>query len=173
MASPRDRFTRLQRVAIFLIALGEEKAREILADMNLETLEQVNTAIASLGSISPEEKAAVMLEFSDFFFKDKPLTQKTQKRKKRKKPAAAKKSQPQATASADQKSQPPLAQKGEKSPPVAQNDEKSPAPPQDDEKAILATLQKLRERVDPNKIDWSRAGYDFGEGFKGPQQDRR
>ena len=50
--------------------------------------------------------------------------------------------------------------------------EKPTQSPQDDEATILNTLQKLRERVDPNKIDWGRAGYDFGEGFKGTGRDR-
>ena len=42
----------------------------------------------------------------------------------------------------------------------------------DEETNILKTLQKLRERIDPGKIDWSRAGYDFGEGFAGPDKGR-
>ena len=61
-----DRFTKMQKVAIFLIALGEDRTREILADVDLDTVQQVNAAIASLGKITPEEKAGVMLEFAHF-----------------------------------------------------------------------------------------------------------
>ena len=42
----------------------------------------------------------------------------------------------------------------------------------DEEAAILNTLEKLRQKLDPGEIDWGRAGYDFGEGFKG-LDDRR
>ena len=43
----------------------------------------------------------------------------------------------------------------------------------DEEQAILLTLDKLRRKVDPGEIDWGRAGYDFGDGFKGTDGDRR
>jgi hypothetical protein len=47
-----------------------------------------------------------------------------------------------------------------------------PAAKNDDQTARDA-LNKLREQVDPKQINWGRAGYDFGEGFKGPKGDRR
>lgn len=31
-------------------------------------------------------------------------------------------------------------------------------------------LSKLKDKVDPGKIDWGKAGYDFGEGFSGSGQ---
>ena len=34
MASPADRFTRLEKIAVFLIAMGEARSREILADFD-------------------------------------------------------------------------------------------------------------------------------------------
>ena len=34
MSAPADRFSRLEKVAIFLIALGEERTREILDDVD-------------------------------------------------------------------------------------------------------------------------------------------
>ena len=67
MASAADRFSRLEKLAIFLIALGEERTREILADVDVDTLQHLNGAIAGLGALSAEEKAAVMLEFAHFF----------------------------------------------------------------------------------------------------------
>ena len=36
-----------------------------------------------------------------------------------------------------------------------------------DEKTIAETLSKLKDKIDPGKIDWGKAGYDFGEGFGG------
>ena len=73
MASSAARFTRLQKIAVFLIAIGEEKARAILADLDLETVERINGVILRLGEVPAEQKAAIMIEFADFFFKDKPL----------------------------------------------------------------------------------------------------
>lgn len=68
MPTPADHFTQLQKVAIFLIALGEERARQLLATMELPTIERINQTIVTLGLVTSEEKAAVMLEFADFFF---------------------------------------------------------------------------------------------------------
>lgn len=42
MPSPADHFTQLQKVAIFLIALGQERARLLLASMELPTIERLN-----------------------------------------------------------------------------------------------------------------------------------
>ena len=76
MSSPTDRFSRLEKIAVFLIAMGEERAREILAAMDLSTIEKINDAIGGLGEITAKEKASVMIEFGDFFYKDKPLASK-------------------------------------------------------------------------------------------------
>ena len=78
MASPAEGFTRLQKIAIFLLVVGQEKAREILADVDLEAIERINATIASLGPLAPEVKAAVMIEFAGFFYEDKPLLGKAQ-----------------------------------------------------------------------------------------------
>jgi hypothetical protein len=61
LPNPLDRFTRLEKVAVFLIALGEERTREILADVDLDTIDQLNCAIHGLGKVSTDEKAGVML----------------------------------------------------------------------------------------------------------------
>ena len=151
MPSAADRFTRLEKIAIFLIMLGEERTREILSDVDLETVEQLNRAMLNLGDISAEEKAAVMLEFAHFFYQDKPIATGT----------AAPPVAPSQTGP------PSPAQKSpESSAPVEHN--LSSSKKSADELAILRTLEKLRQRLDPSKIDWGKAGYDFGEGFKGP-----
>ena len=67
MASAADRFSKLEKLSIFLIALGQERTREILADVDVDTLQHLNGAMAGLGDISATEKAAVMLEFAPFF----------------------------------------------------------------------------------------------------------
>ena len=167
MASPAEGFTRLQKIAIFLLVVGQEKAREILADVDLGAIERINATIASLGPLTPEVKAAVMIEFAGFFYEDKPLLGKAQKAGGKKTAAA----QPDAKTS--KKKRPATSQSDAKTS-KQQPPQTSPAStPKDDEGTILETLRKLRERVDPGKIDWSRAGYDFGEGFKGPEKDRR
>ena len=152
MASPAEGYTRLQKVAIFLIVLGVDKAREVLADLDLETVEQINAAMAALGPIPPEVRAAVMIEFSDFFYHGKPLSAKLKPKPGPKKTPAA----------------PKAAKKKQTEPPPA-----AAAPTAEEEKNILSTLEQLRKRVDPGSIDWSRAGYDFGEGFQGPSKGRR
>jgi len=53
---PTDRFTKMQKVAIFLITLGEERTREILSDVDLDTVQQVNAAIGSLDKITAEDR---------------------------------------------------------------------------------------------------------------------
>ncbi|MBN61238.1 MAG: hypothetical protein CME20_07765 [Gemmatimonadetes bacterium] len=141
MASPTDRFTRLQKIAIFLIVMGEDKAREILGDLDLDTIESINAAMQSLKDITPQEKAATMIEFGDFFYKDKPLSAQINKPQAKKAPS---------------KKQTPAAQ----APSVVSLADL-------DEKTIAATLSKLKDKIDPGKIDWGKAGYDFGEGFGG------
>ena len=76
MPTPTNRLTRLQKIAIFLVVMGEDKAREILGDLDLETIESINAAMQSLKDITLQEKAATMIEFGDFFYKDKPLSTK-------------------------------------------------------------------------------------------------
>ena len=151
MASPTDRFTRLQKIAIFLIVMGEDKAREILGDLDLDTIESINAAMQSLKDITPQEKAATMIEFGDFFYKDKPLSAQINKPQAKKAPS--KKASAKKTPS---KKQTPAAQ----APSVVSLADL-------DEKTIAATLSKLKDKIDPGKIDWGKAGYDFGEGFSG------
>lgn len=155
MPSPLDRFTRLEKVAVFLIALGEERTREILSDVDLDTIEQLNAAIHGLGAVSAEEKAAVMLEFAEFFYEDKPIG------------GAAVKAGPKRPRPAPQQS-PKVPPKKPKKAAGATDDELAKQ-----EQAILHTLEKLRQRLDPGQIDWGKAGYDFGDGFKGPEDRKR
>ena len=158
MGSAADRFTRLQKISIFLIVMGEEKARQILAGLDLETVEQINAAIESLNEVTPQEKAAVMIEFGDFFYKDKPLASKLE--------MFSAKSAPPPEPS------PPPAPPRQEAPPPPPPQQTSPVSQEKDEASVLNALRQLKQRVDPGQIDWSRAGYDFGEGFKGPRGDR-
>jgi hypothetical protein len=178
MPSPADRFTQLQKVAIFLIALGAERARLLLASMELPTIERLNQTIALLGPVTPEEKAAVMLEFADFFFEGKALPPslagppKYQPAPPRPRPAPAKPAPPKTTSPQPQ----PTAKKPPPKPAVPPKTKTPPALPPaavNDDQTARDALDKLREQVDPKQINWGRAGYDFGEGFKGPKQDRR
>jgi flagellar motor switch protein FliG len=151
------RFTRLQKIAIFLIVMGPHKAREILGDLSLDTIESINEAIQNLKQITPQEKAATMIEFGDFFYKGKPLSAKL------KEPTAKKKAKPKATAETQAKKKlgkPETKKAAKEMPPVVHLAEL-------DEKTIAETLAKLKDKVDPGKIDWGKAGYDFGEGFSG------
>lgn len=156
MPSPADRFTRLEKIAVFLIAMGEERAREILADFDLATIEQINDTIGFLGEITPQEKAAVMIEFGDFFYKDKPLSSKLHDAPAQKPKAAAQKKRPMASAPQKKKAEPQAAASAE-----------DPAA----EKAAADALDKLKSNA--GKIDWSKAGYDFGDGFKGASGEGR
>lgn len=166
MASAADRFSRLEKLAIFLIALGEERTREILADVDVDTLQHLNGAIAGLGDLSAEEKAAVMLEFAHFFYADEPI------------------SDPAGTSTLPKVSIDTPSPGSEKPKLPRKKPARGQTPGQLDlsgkkpalsaeEQAILQTLDKLRRKVDPGQIDWGRAGYDFGDGFKGTDGDRR
>ena len=157
MPSAADRFTRLEKVAVFMITLGEERAREILTDIDLETVEQLNCAMLNLGVVSAEEKAAVMLEFAQFFYHDTPIS-----------PGGDEPPSTVPLVATTLPSAPPPPSPGKA--PVEHNLSASNKPA--DELAILRTLEKLRQRLDPGKIDWGKAGYDFGEGFKGPEEPR-
>ena len=157
MPPANDRFTRLQKIAIFLIVMGPDKAREILGDLSLDTIESINEAMQNLKQITPQEKAATMIEFGDFFYKGKPLSAKL------KEPTAKKKAKPKATAETQAKKKlgkPESKKAAKKMQPVVHLAEL-------DEKTIAETLAKLKDKVDPGKIDWGKAGYDFGEGFSG------
>ncbi|MCC7264963.1 MAG: hypothetical protein IT369_20795 [Candidatus Latescibacteria bacterium] len=177
MPTPADHFTQLQKVAIFLIALGEERARQLLATMELPTIERINQTIVTLGPVSPEEKAAVMLEFADFFFEGKALPAPlADPSKPTSLPPKAKAAPPPAKPKAAPLPTKPTAAKK----PVAGPPPKTKTPPallppaaKNDDQTARDALQKLREQVDPKQINWGRAGYDFGEGFKGPKGDRR
>ena len=63
MASAADRFSTLEKVAIFLIGLGQEKAREILDGVDAVALQRLNATIEELGDVTAKERAAVMIEF--------------------------------------------------------------------------------------------------------------
>ena len=151
MASPADRFTRLEKIAVFLIAMGEARSREILADFDLATIEQINDTIGFLGDITPQEKAAVMIELGDFFYNNKPLSSKLYLPMETKsKPGVAGK-----------KASSTAAAKGKKQPSAVHSKEEVST----SEQAAAEALDKLK--VQAGSIDWSKAGYDFGEGFKG------
>lgn len=151
MASPADRFTRLEKIAVFLIAMGEARSREILADFDLATIEQINDTIGFLGDITPQEKAAVMIEFGDFFYKNKPLSSKLY-------PPIKTKSKPGV---AGQNASSTAPAKGQKNPSTMQSKKEVST----SEQAVAEALDKLKAQA--GSIDWSKAGYDFGEGFKG------
>ncbi len=162
MASAADRFSKLEKLSIFLIALGQERTREILADVDVDTLQHLNGAMAGLGDISATEKAAVMLEFAHFFYADEPISAPTQ-------PPAGKGPLRQQPRRRD------AATPATKSSKEAEQLDLSGKEPtlNSEEQAILQTLDKLRRKVDPGQIDWGRAGYDFGDGFKGADESRR
>ena len=112
-----------------------------------------------MGEITAKEKASVMIEFGDFFYKDKPLSAKLYK-----KPQAAPKKQVDAKA----KEKPVSAPSPQGKNPLQ---DKSVAQQSAEEQTATAALEKLKKQAD--KIDWSKAGYDFGDGFKGLDDRRR
>jgi hypothetical protein len=164
MPSPSDRFTQIEKVAIFLIAIGQDKTRQALADLDFGTIEQINRAMAGLGELSVQERAAVMIEFGDLFFKGIPLKSKLE-------PPPS-----QPTAASLQEASPGLPATSRSAPINTPVDRAQPEPTASregppaasHEQAARHAMEHLRERVDPTQIDWGRAGYDFGEGFRGP-----
>lgn len=181
MASPADRFTRMEKLAIFLIALGQKRTREVLADVDLNTIEHLNAAIRGLGAVSAGEKASVMLEFAQFFYGNEDITELGHEPAPLPDvPASPPGVTPQkGDAPADSESVPADQQDGAVDWVLPGSEPAEPATPEptrdqsEEERAILSTLETLRQRIDPGQIDWGRAGYDFGDGFKGPDQPRR
>jgi len=184
MSSSADRFTRLEKVAVFLIALGEERTRDILAGVDLETVERLNASIHGLGRVSAEEKAAVMLEFAHFFYADQPILDL---RPPPEPPAPCPPTSAEVGATSFElqplAGETPHADPKEDDLSRTDNDsagasaEATPTSAtggqSDEERTILRTLEQLRQHLDPGQVDWGRAGYDFGEGFKGPDARRR
>jgi hypothetical protein len=174
MPSAANRFSRLEKLAIFLIALGEDRTREILADVDVDTLQHLNGAIAGLGEISASEKAAVMLEFAHFFYADEPIgapPPPTQPDVPKSKPKIPRSKVPR-NKGQERRDSPGSPAKDEKTVGHMDLSHKEPSL-NNEEQAILQTLDKLRHKVDPGQIDWGRAGYDFGDGFKGSDENRR
>ena len=172
---PADRFTRMEKIAVFLIALGGERAREIINDLDLTTVEQLNTAIQSIGSTTSMEKAAIMLEFARFFYCNEPVqgSDSTTTRFKDHQPLNPNKT-------TKTKSQPRSCDiSREITSEIVRNSEhlldkaSKKKPESGIEKKVHQMLEKLRQHLDPETIDWGRAGYDFGDGFKGPTDKNR
>ena len=151
--------------------------------MELPTIERLNQTIASLGLVTPEEKAAVMLEFADFFFAGKSLPAPLANPVAPKSvppPKAKPKQTPAKPGPASAKPKVPPVKPVPAAKPAAKPPPKTKTPPalllpaaKNDDQTAREALEKLREQVDPKQINWGRAGYDFGEGFKGPKGDRR
>jgi hypothetical protein len=163
MASAAERFSRLEKLAVFLIALGEERTKEILADVDTDSLQHLNRAIAGLGQVTAAEKAAVMLEFAHFFYADEPISGPGATLPKAPVPPAGKIRRPRNR----------TAEPGSDAGKAGKLDSTSKKPDlSQEQQAILHTLEKVRRKVDPGQIDWGKAGYDFGDGFKGTEGGR-
>ena len=144
--------------------LGRKQRSQKIADSPRLYLKEI---VASSDSYnSAEEKVAVMLEFAEFFYEDKPIGGTSAKAGA--KPARPARRQPAAEAKKPAAETPPQAPPKPAKPAGATDDELAKQ-----EQAILHTLEKLRQRLDPGQIDWGKAGYDFGEGFKGPEDRKR
>ena len=72
MSSSSKRFTRLEKSCVFLIVMGKDRAREILADMDIDLIQKINATMISLGHVTALENATIMIELGDFFHKDAP-----------------------------------------------------------------------------------------------------
>ena len=154
MSSMSNRFTRLEKICVFLIAMGKERAREILADMDVDTIQKINITMTSLGAVTALEKAAVMIEFGDFFYKGIPLSSKL----KSAEDTTLKKGE-----FVDLTSQEKLS--GNSAFTEIENDLSDGDNVFDEEKVVSKALESFK--LYAPKINWSNAGYDFGEGYQG------
>tara|TARA_B100001094_G_C18075733_1_gene742514 strand:+ start:148 stop:630 length:483 start_codon:yes stop_codon:yes gene_type:complete len=160
MSSAPNRFTRLEKICVFLIAMGKERSREILADMDLNTIQKINITMTSLGVITAREKAAIMIEFGDFFYKDIPLSSKL----KNSDESMSKKRKPTNVMVQDKHSADFLAKQ-------AQNHSSDGDIEPDEDKIVSMALDSFK--LNASKINWSNAGYDFGEGYRGLDEKNR
>tara|TARA_B100000902_G_C27244865_1_gene882053 strand:- start:845 stop:1327 length:483 start_codon:yes stop_codon:yes gene_type:complete len=160
MSSASSRFTRLEKICVFLLAMGKERSREILADMDLNTIQKINITITSLGAVTAREKAAVMIEFGDFFYKDIPLSSKL----KNSNEPMSKQGIPTNGAFQDKSSANLLSKQTQDH---FSDDQKEP----DEDKIVSKALDSFK--LYAPKINWSNAGYDFGEGYRGLDEKNR
>ena len=154
MSSTSNRFTRLEKICVFLIAMGKERAREILADMDVDTIQKINITMTSLGAVTAIEKAAVMIEFGDFFYKDIPLSSKLEKAED----STLKKGEFIDLISQDKLS-------GDYVFSGIENNLSDGDIVSDEEEVVSKALESFK--LYAPKINWSNAGYDFGEGYQG------
>ena len=154
MSSSSKRFTRLEKICVFLIVMGKDRAREILADMDIDLIQKINATMISLGHVTALEKATIMIEFGDFFHKDAPLSFKLGK----------------TDSKAFQKSKfSNSSPKNESLDDFTVEDVKNNLINEhlvsDDEEVVVKALELFKSYA--SKINWKKAGYDFGEGFQG------
>ncbi|MEE3232712.1 MAG: hypothetical protein VX294_00970 [Candidatus Latescibacterota bacterium] len=154
MSSTSGRFTRLEKICVFLIAMGKERAREILAEMDVDTIQKINITMTSLGAVTALEKASVMIEFGDFFYKDIPLSSKLENTED----AALKKGEFVNLTSQDKPSGTSVS--------IEVNNNLSGGQTVPDEEKIISKALDSFKLYAP-KINWRNAGYDFGEGYQG------
>ena len=153
MSSTSNRFTRLEKICVFLIAMGKDRAREILADMDIDLIQKINATMISLGHVTALEKATIMIEFGDFFHKAAPLSSKLGK----------------TDSKAFQKSKfSNSSPKNESLDDFTVEDVKNNLINEhlvsDDEEVVVKALKSFKSYA--SKIYWKKAGYDFGEGFQ-------
>ncbi len=160
MSSSSSRFTRLEKICVFLLVMGKERSREILADMDLNTIQKINITITSLGAVTAREKAAIMIEFGDFFYKDIPLSSKLKNGDE----PMSKQGIPVNCVVQDKSSADFLSKQIEN---YSSDDQKE----SDDEKIVSKALDSFK--LYAPKINWSNAGYDFGEGYRGLDEKNR
>src|SRR5665213_3188484 len=68
MATQKDDYRKLngpQKIAIFMMSIGEENAGKILALMDDEEIREISATMATLGEVSSETVERLYVEFAD------------------------------------------------------------------------------------------------------------
>ena len=155
MSSSSKRFTRLEKICVFLIVMGKDRAREILADMDIDLIQKINATMISLGNVTALEKATIMIEFGDFFHKDAPpLSSKLGK-------TDSKTFQKNKFSNSSPKNE----SLDDFTVEEVENNLIDEHLVSDDEEVVVKALELFKSYA--SKINWKKAGYDFGEGFQG------
>lgn len=62
-----------EKAAVVFLCLGEKRGAELMKKLSTDEIQQITSAISSLGTISSEEIEAVIMEFAELFAKDSGL----------------------------------------------------------------------------------------------------
>jgi hypothetical protein len=140
-----DELNAVEKAAVLLIALGPAKAQEILDRLGSSDLVAIISAMKRLQGVSEELKQSVLLEVNQLLMglaaNQFPASSDTK------------------TPTRDDSDQVTIPPRG-----TAELDVEAPKIPEAQDVDLFGRIGPLlKDKIDPDQIDWGSAGFDFGE----------